>query len=95
MNAEAIVEQAARRLTRIKDNVITQCLTNALGPDWDFESLQGRLSFRQEKHWGKEQTIYFLDNRELVTFSLPRQPIEFGASLNFTLQYETPYWRSA
>lgn len=95
MNSAAIVEQAARTVTRIKDNVIRQCLTNALGPDWDFDSLKGRLTYREAKLWDKEQTIYFLDNQELVTFSLPRQPIEFSRSLNFTLQYETPYWRAA
>lgn len=94
MNTTKIAEKVARQLTRIKDNVIHQCLTNALGPDWDFESLKGRLTYRIDKLWDGEQTIYFLDNKVLVSFKLPPQPIEFSCCLEFKLQYETPYWEA-
>lgn len=87
-------EQIARKVVRVRDNVIRQCLTNALGPDWDFESLKGRISHRTDNLWDKDQTIYWLDGKVLAIFTIPAQPMQVFDSMEFKMQYETPHWRA-
>lgn len=88
-------EQIARKVCRVRDNVIRQCLTNALGPDWDFDSLKGRLTYRTDRLWDKDQTTYWLDGKALVTFTLPAQPMPVFDNTEFKMQYETPHWEAA
>lgn len=95
MSTTEIAAQLSLQLTRIKDNVIRQCLTNALGPDWEFESLKGRLTYREDRVWDGAQTTYWLDGKVLVTFKLPSQPMTISGRMDFKVQYETPYWEAA
>lgn len=88
-------DMIARKVMRVRDNVLGQCLTNALGPDWDFESLKGRITYRVDMLWGKDQTTYWLDGKILVTFTIPEQPMPVYDSTEFKMQCETPHWETA